>query len=103
MGVSVNDGQVETLSLLNSGQLKVYPNPFSTIINFEIMMNVDSHVRLEIFTGSGIPISVMLNEDMKQGGIRTVVFNASMYPHSAFIYRVITKDGITSGMIMKTK
>jgi hypothetical protein len=103
MGVSVNDGQVETLSLLNSGQLKVYPNPFSTIINFEIMMNVDSHVRLEIFTSSGIPISVMLNEDMKQGGIRTVVFNASMYPHSAFIYRVITKDGITSGMIMKTK
>ena len=66
-------------------------------------MITDSYVRLEIFTSSGVPIEILLNENLKQGDVRTVVFSAYRYPHSAFMYRLTTTTGTESGIIMKTK
>jgi len=88
---------------LDEVSLVVYPNPFETSTRFELTMNRDSHIRLEIFNNAGMPIEVILDEDLKQGDVRTVEFDASRYLHTMFMYRVTANGRIESGTIMKTK
>jgi hypothetical protein len=88
---------------LDEVSLVVYPNPFETSTRFELTMNRDSHIRLEIFNNAGMPIEVILDEDLKQGDVRTVEFDASRYLHTMFMYRVTANGKIESGTIMKTK
>jgi hypothetical protein len=45
----------------------------------------------------------MLNENLRAGDVRTVVFDGSRYPNTAFIYRITTKDRSQSGMIMRSR
>ena len=88
---------------LDELSLVVYPNPFETTTRFELTMNRDSHIRLEIFNNAGMPIEVILDEDLKQGDVRTVEFDASRYLHTMFMYRVTANGRMESGTIMKTK
>jgi len=87
----------------DSYNLVVYPNPFSTSTNFEISMNTDSWVRIEIFSNSGTPVQVILDEDLKQGDSRSISFDGTRYPNTLFIYRITTKDRTQSGMIMRSR
>lgn len=82
---------------------RVYPNPFSNIITFEIGMTYDSQVRIEIFFNNGTPLSVILDENLMRGDIRKVEFNGSRYLHTVFMYRITTRREQLSGMVMKTK
>ena len=81
--------------------LNIYPNPFANVANFEITMNYDSPVRLEIYDPNGVLLRVILNENLKQGDVRTVQLNAARYPHTRFIYRLVTGVQVQSGTIMK--
>jgi len=83
--------------------LSVYPNPFSTTTSFEISMNADSYVRLEIFSSSGMPIEVILSEDLKKGDTRTISFDGSRYSNIVFIYRITAESRSQSGMIMRSR
>lgn len=83
--------------------LTVSPNPFARVVKFEVEMVYDSHVRIDIFNHSGTLLKVILNEDLNQGDVRTVEFDATAYPHSAFLYRVTTDVTLLNGIIMKTK
>jgi hypothetical protein len=84
-------------------KLTVFPNPFSTFTTFDLKMNSDSDVRIEIFSTTGSTIEVLLNENLKQGDNRAVDFDASRYPHTYYIYRISTGLQKKSGMIMKLK
>jgi hypothetical protein len=46
---------------------------------------------------------VILDEDLRQGDVRTVEFDASRYLHTMFMYRVTANGRMESGTIMKTK
>jgi hypothetical protein len=108
--MSGRDYQIETAPAqvvpetgIDKISLNIFPNPFSVSTKFEIGMTYDSHVKLEIFTTSGMPLGVLLNEDLKQGDVRTVEFDASGRLHSVYIYRLTTDHEVKSGTIMKTK
>jgi hypothetical protein len=83
--------------------LTVYPNPFKSIVKFQLDMVYDSKVKVEIYSQNGQLLKIIFNEELKQGDIRTAEFDASMYAHSAFMYKVVTNNTIRSGTIMKIK
>jgi hypothetical protein len=83
--------------------LKVYPNPFSTIVKFELNVVFDTHVRLEIYSHNGSYLGVICDEDLKQGDARIVEFDASKYPHTTFLYKLTTPYSTKSGTIMRTR
>ena len=82
--------------------LNVYPNPFATVVKFEMQVILDTHVRLEIYNHSGTLLRVICNEDLNQGDIRIVEFDASRYPHTSFLYKLTTTHTMKSGTILKT-
>jgi hypothetical protein len=81
----------------------VYPNPFYRVVKFEICLPYDSFVKIDIFTYNGTYLSEILNENLNQGDVRTVEFDATMYPHTAFIYKVTTKATMLNGTIIRSK
>ena len=87
----------------NEANITVYPNPFTTVVKFEIEVTMDTHVRLEIYSHAGSLLKVVLNEDLIQGDIRIVEFDASRYPHTTFLYRLVTNYTMKSGTIIRTK
>ena len=83
--------------------LKVYPNPFSTIVKFELNIIFDTHVRLEIYSHNGAYIGLICDEDLKQGDVRIIEFDASKYPHTTFLYKLTTPYSIMSGTVIRTR
>jgi len=83
--------------------ITVYPNPFATVAKFEIVAIFDSHVTLEIYSHNGSLIKVLCNENLKQGDVRTVEFDATMYPHSSYIYKLMTNTTMRNGVLLKTQ
>jgi hypothetical protein len=92
-----NSNELSEITLL------VYPNPFAQVAKFEIGALRDSHVRLEIFTHTGILLEVVMNEDLREGDVRTVQFDGTRYPHTSFLYRLTTSRTMINGTIMKTR
>jgi hypothetical protein len=83
--------------------LTVYPNPFPTVVKFQLDMVYDSKVKVEIYSLNGALLKIIFNEELRQGDVRTAEFDASIYAHSAFLYKVVTNNGIKSGTVMKMK
>ena len=83
--------------------ITVYPNPFTTVVKFEIGMTYDSHVRLEIYNHVGALLEVILDEDLMQGDIRTVEFDATRYPRTTFLYKLTTGLTLKSGTIIRVR
>jgi hypothetical protein len=84
-------------------RFKVYPNPFDRVVKFEICLPYDSFVKIDIFTYNGTSLGEILNENLKQGDVRIIEFDATWYPHSSFIYRVTTKSTMLNGTIIRSK
>ncbi len=83
--------------------LTVYPNPFRTTVKFQLDMIADSRVKVEIYSMNGQLLKIIFNEALKQGDVRTTEFDAAMYAHSAFLYKVVTDHTIKSGTVMKIR
>lgn len=83
--------------------LTVYPNPFRTTVRFQLDMVSDSKVRVEVYSQNGQLLKIIFNEELRQGDVRTAEFDASMYAHSAFLYKVVTNNTIRSGTVMKIR
>ena len=97
------EGDTKVLSEFIEPTLNVFPNPFSTVVNFDLEMIYDSKVRLEIYSHNGSLLKVLLDEDMKQGDIRTIEFDATRYPHTSFLYKLTTGLTVKSGTIIRAK
>jgi len=93
------DSQLVEMSDIN---VNVYPNPFSTVVKFEIEMTFDSHVKLEIYNHAGGLVKVLLDEDLLQGDVRLVEFDATRYPHTSFLYKITAGIAIKSGTIIRS-
>lgn len=81
--------------------LKVYPNPFSTTVRFELELPYDSHVRIDIYDYTGAFLGMILDEDINAGNIRMIEFDASSYPDGSYWYVVTTKYNVLSGPVIK--
>jgi hypothetical protein len=93
----------DELSELTSPILKVYPNPFSTIVRFELEMPYEAHVKIEIYSHAGGLIKVILDEDLLQGDVRIAEFDGSLLPHTSYLYKVTAGPAIMSGIIIRSK
>jgi hypothetical protein len=95
----------EPVSVLSSesADLKVYPNPFSTIVKFRVEIVYDTHVRLDIYSHNGSFIGTICDEDLKQGDVRIIEFDATRYPHTTFLYKLVTPYTMKSGTVMRIK
>ncbi|MBW6500740.1 MAG: hypothetical protein K0B05_05030, partial [Bacteroidales bacterium] len=84
-------------------ELNIYPNPFSTVVRFEFNMLYDSRVKVEIFRQNGSLAEVIIDEDLKQGDVRTVEFDATGYPRTLFLYKITTDYTVKSGILLRMK
>ncbi len=100
IGKSNNEGLSADLTEV---ALTVYPNPFRTTVKFQLDMIADSRVKVEIYSMNGQLLKIIFNEALKQGDVRTTEFDAAMYAHSAFLYKVVTDHTIKSGTVMKIR
>jgi hypothetical protein len=46
---------------------------------------------------------MILDENLNQGDVRTIEFDAIKYPHSAFLYRITTNSTMLNGTIIRAK
>jgi hypothetical protein len=87
----------------NEADIVAYPNPFAEQVRFMITPNIDTPVKLEIFSTSGVLIEVLYEGDLLKGDVISVEFNSSKYPHSAFIYKLSTRSRQSGGTLLKAK
>ena len=83
--------------------LTIYPNPFATVAKFEIVVVFDTRVTLEIYNHNGTLVKVLCNENLKQGDVRTIEFDATKYPHTSFVYKLMTNSTMKNGVLLKTQ
>jgi uncharacterized repeat protein (TIGR01451 family) len=91
------------MSEFSEVDLTVYPNPFAKVVRFEIEVIFDTHVDLDIYTHNGALLKRICNEDLKAGDVRIVEFDASLFPHATFLYKLSTNLSMKSGTIMRIK
>ncbi|MDT8374630.1 MAG: T9SS type A sorting domain-containing protein, partial [Bacteroidales bacterium] len=82
---------------------KVYPNPFSKSVSFEIEALEDTRVRVDIFNNTGSLIDVIYDENLLKGDVRSVILDGSTFMQGEYIYRVSTNAGFVSGTIVKAR
>ncbi|MBW6501177.1 MAG: T9SS type A sorting domain-containing protein [Bacteroidales bacterium] len=96
-------GIVSLTKMNTSIELIVYPNPFSTYATFEMKALEDTKVRVDIYNNAGSLITVICDEVMQSGDVRSVILDGSKYMQGEYIYRVSTNTGFVSGTIVKAR
>ncbi len=94
---------LNTTREFSEANISVYPNPFSTIVKFRVEIVYDTHVRLDIYSHNGSFIGTICDEDLKQGDVRIIEFDATRYPHTTFLYKLVTPYTMKSGTVMRIK
>lgn len=84
-------------------EMKVYPNPFSENLFFNILMKKDSHVRLEIFNQYGVSVRILLDEDLKENDSMVITLDGATLRQSVYFYKIVTDSGYSSGSVTRIK
>ena len=87
------------ISLLNSTQVKVYPNPFSGKTTIEYSLFNQDFVLLEILDINGKRITTLVNEKQHAGKYQ-IEFDASELPSGVYLYSLNTNHGIQTGKMI---
>jgi hypothetical protein len=83
--------------------LKVYPNPFSEKVYFEITSMTDTNARLELFDAAGKKLIVLFDKDIKAKQINTVDYSPDNISTQMLFYRIIFDDEVINGKISYRK
>ena len=90
---------------LSSGNniLENYPDPFKLTTTFRIVMQEDTHVKLEVYDLNGKLINVAFNDDVQAQQEVKVEFNGTELSSGMYIYKLITSGDVKSGKMMLMK
>jgi len=83
-----------------SGNLNVYPNPFSERVTFEFVSAKDARAQLEITNVLGQRIAVLMNENVRKGVMHRVEYTPVDVVSGILIYRLILDDDISTGRLI---
>jgi hypothetical protein len=78
---------------MNFVLLQNYPNPFNPMTTISYQIPHAGIVTIKVFDALGSEIANLVNE-VKQGGVHEITFDASGLPSGLYLYRMIV-DGQT--------
>lgn len=85
----------------------VVPNPFSDELSFTLLLQSDSHVKLEVFDGAGNKVAEVMN-DILHKGEQHISWNGrsqdgSPLASGIYVYKITSAFGILNGNVVKNK
>jgi hypothetical protein len=69
--------------------LKVYPNPFTDHVYFDLQLKEDAKVRLEIYNAKGLKVATVFSDDVKAFNYYRMEYSPENVSSGAIIYRLI--------------
>jgi hypothetical protein len=82
-------------------ELKVYPNPFTDHIYFELQLKVDAKVSLEIFNIQGSKVATLFSDDAKAFNYYRIDYSLANVSTGTIIYRLmINKQLMLTGKVI---
>jgi hypothetical protein len=102
---SNNQGKKKSVSIEGNAtaDLKVYPNPFSTKVNFEFVASRDVQARLEIFNSIGQKVTTLMDHAVEAGVLNRVEYQPQNVISGVLFYRLILDDDIINGKLLYNK
>jgi len=79
-----------------------FPNPFNPTTTIEFTLPERSFVKLVVFNTLGQEVAVLVNEE-KGAGTHQIVWNAAQYPTGVYLYRLETKNFVSSRKMLLMK
>ncbi|WP_224999374.1 choice-of-anchor D domain-containing protein [Cesiribacter sp. SM1] len=89
------DDDTSRVTLLNSGELVNYPNPFRGETTISYQLEEAAQVKLQVLTILGIPVTT-LAEGVQHAGRHQFTFDASQLPAGIYLYRLQVADKVTT-------
>jgi hypothetical protein len=83
-------------------EISNYPNPFNPTTTFTIKSTSSQHIRLDILTILGQPVSTLINETV-QSGTKLLQFEANDLPSGTYLWKITTNYGNHTGKITLIK
>lgn len=86
---------------------EVVPNPFSDELAFTLLLQSDSHIKLEVFDGAGNKVAEVMN-DMLHKGEQHISWNGrsqdgSPLASGIYVYKITSAFGVLTGNVVKNK
>ena len=75
--------------------MKVYPNPFTDRVEFDLKLQADADVRLEVYSITGIRLASLVNERLKGSRSFNIVYVPQQQSNNIQIYKLII-DGVVT-------
>ncbi len=94
-----SEERIQSLNL-KSNTLKVYPNPFSSKVNFEFVSQKDARARLEITNALGQRVAVLMDENVRKGVMNRVEYTPVDVVSGILIYRLMLDDTVNTGRLI---
>jgi len=88
---------------LEATDLRVYPNPFSTKVNFEFVSARDAQARLEIYNGIGQKIATLMDRSVESGVLNRIEYQPQNVISGVLFYRLTLDDDIINGKLLYKK
>jgi len=88
---------------LESGDLKVYPNPFNEVVNIEFVSPVSGHAVLEIHNMVGQRVATLLDDYVEAGVENKVQFRPDAEVSGFYLYRLDIDGNIQIGKMVYRK
>ncbi|WP_163325182.1 T9SS type A sorting domain-containing protein [Draconibacterium mangrovi] len=82
------DIQLDVNPILQDSELKVFPNPFDEVVNFEFVSAVSGHAVLEIHNMLGQRVARILDQPVEAGELQRVEFRPNSEISGVYLYRL---------------
>ncbi len=90
-------------SKLDLTDLRVYPNPFSTKLNFEFVAANDAYVILEIYNLSGQLVERLMEQRVEGGVFNRIEYAPTEIISGVYIYRLTLDENVSVGKVIYNK
>ncbi|MCE4566297.1 T9SS type A sorting domain-containing protein [Maribellus sp. CM-23] len=92
--------EIKEVGVVSEGQLKVYPNPFTSKVTFEFVSPVDAYGTLELYNITGQRVARLMDRFVTGGELNKVEFQPSNEVSGIYLYRLDLDGEIQIGRVI---